>query len=87
MANIKSKIKRTKQSRKAAVRNKGTRSLLKTLISNFRESIEKKDKKKAADLLAQTSKALDKAVSKGVIHSNRAAAKKSNLSKQLKALK
>lgn len=86
MANIKSQIKRIKQAAVATERNKGVRSALKTLILKFNKAVADKDKKKAAELFSQTTKALDKAVSAGVIHLNRAARKKSTLSKQLKQL-
>jgi small subunit ribosomal protein S20 len=87
MANIKSQIKRIKQNAKATERNKGKRSALKTLITKFNKAVEDKDKKQATELFATTSKSLDKATSAGVHHANRAAAKKSALSKKLSTLK
>lgn len=87
MANIKSQIKRIKQNEKAAQRNKGKRSALKTLITKFNKAVEDKNKDEAVKLFTTTSKSLDKAASAGVIHANRAAAKKSAFSKKLNTLK
>ncbi|MCP3800983.1 30S ribosomal protein S20 [Allokutzneria sp. A3M-2-11 16] len=77
MANIKSQVKRIKTNEKARLRNKSVKSALKTAIRKFREAAEAGDKDKAAALLAEASKKLDKAASKGVIHANQAANKKS----------
>jgi len=87
MANIKSQIKRIKQSEKAALRNKGKRSALKTLISKFDKAVDEKNKEQATALFSETTKTLDKASATGIIHTNRAAGKKSTLSKKLNALK
>ena len=77
MANIKSQIKRNKTNEAARQRNQSIRSALRTSIRNFRESVASGDKDKAAVLLKSTSRELDKAVTKGVIHKNQAANKKS----------
>ena len=77
MANIKSQIKRIRTNEKARLRNKSVKSSVKTAIRKFREAAEAGDKDKAAALLAEASKKLDKAASKGVIHPNQAANKKS----------
>lgn len=77
MANIKSQIKRIKTNEKARRRNQSVRSALRTSIRNFREALEAGDKAKAGELLVSTSRQLDKAASKGVIHANQAANKKS----------
>ncbi|SDN53243.1 30S ribosomal protein S20 [Allokutzneria albata] len=77
MANIKSQVKRIKTNEKARLRNKSVKSALKTAIRKFREAAEAGDKEKATALLAEASKKLDKAASKGVIHANQAANKKS----------
>lgn len=87
MANIKSQIKRNRQSRKAAVRNKGDRQALKTLIIKFDKALSDKKKKEAQAIYSETVKTLDKAAASGLIHANRAASKKSDLSKRLAALK
>ncbi|HEX21465.1 MAG TPA: 30S ribosomal protein S20 [Actinobacteria bacterium] len=86
MANIKSQIKRNKQSEVARQRNKKSKSALKTYINKFEETIAGKDKKAAKDALTQAVSRLDKAASKGLIHHNNAAVKKSRLTKKFNAL-
>ena len=83
MANIKSQIKRNKTNEKARLRNKSVKSSLKTAIRKFREAAESGDKEKAVVLLRDASKKLDKAASKGVIHKNQAANRKSGMAKKL----
>jgi small subunit ribosomal protein S20 len=77
VANIKSQIKRNKTNEKARLRNKSVKSALKTAVRKFREAADSGDKDKALELGRSASRALDKAASKGVIHSNQAANKKS----------
>ncbi|MCS3842775.1 MULTISPECIES: 30S ribosomal protein S20 [unclassified Microbacterium] len=86
MANIKSQIKRNKTNEKATARNKAVKSELKTLVRGTREAIAKGDKAAAEAALKVTSKKLDKAVSKGVLHQNQAANRKSSIAKQVAAL-
>ncbi|WP_194419800.1 30S ribosomal protein S20 [Microbacterium abyssi] len=86
MANIKSQIKRNKTNEKARARNKAVKSELKTAVRTTREAIAKGDKATAESSLKVTSKKLDKAVSKGVIHENQAANRKSSIAKQVAAL-
>ena len=77
MANIKSQVKRNKTNEKARRRNQSVRSALRTSTRHFREAVEAGDKGKAGELLVSTSRELDKAATKGVIHANQAANKKS----------
>ena len=77
MANIKSQLKRIKTNEKARLRNKSVKSALKTAIRRFREAADAGDKDKAIELARYASRALDKAVGKGIIHANSAANKKS----------
>lgn len=77
MANIKSQIKRNKQNDAAHERNKSVRSALKTSIRRFREAADAGDPAKAAELARAATRALDRAASKGVIHQNQAANRKS----------
>ncbi|HVX06592.1 30S ribosomal protein S20 [Humibacter sp.] len=86
MANIKSQLKRIKTNEKARERNKAVKSELKTAIRSTREAVVAGDKDKATAALALASKKLDKAVSKGVIHKNQAANRKSAIAKQVSAL-
>ncbi|MEU7641011.1 MULTISPECIES: 30S ribosomal protein S20 [unclassified Streptomyces] len=87
MANIKSQMKRIKTNEKARQRNKAVKSSLKTAIRRTREAIEAGDLEKATAAQALASKKLDKAVSKGVLHKNNAANKKSALAKKVASLK
>jgi len=86
MANIKSQIKRIATNKKAEERNKAVKSELKTAVRRTREAIAAGDKGKAEAALATASKKLDKAVSKGVVHKNQAANRKSAIAKQVAAL-
>ncbi|GAA3175137.1 MULTISPECIES: 30S ribosomal protein S20 [Streptomyces] len=87
MANIKSQMKRIKTNEKARQRNKAVKSTLKTAIRRTREAVEAGDLQKATTAQAEAAKKLDKAVSKGVIHKNAAANKKSALAKKVAGLK
>ena len=86
MANIKSQIKRNKTNEKARLRNKAVKSSLKTAIRKAREAAAAGDVEKATTAARDASRALDKAVSKGVIHKNAAANKKSALASKVAAL-
>ena len=86
MANIKSQIKRNKTNEKARVRNKGVKSSLKTSVRRFREAADAGDRDTAASALKDAAKALDKAASKGVIHANQAANRKSAMAKKVDSL-
>ena len=86
MANIKSQIKRIKTNEKARLRNKAVKSSLKTAIRKAREAAAAGDTAKAVELQRAAARALDKAVSKGVIHANQAANKKSALAKSVNGL-
>ena len=81
MANIKSQIKRNKQNEKAHERNKAVKTGLKTAVRKFRAAAETGDKDGAAALGRDASRMLDKAASKGVIHKNQAANRKSAIAK------
>ena len=86
MANIKSQLKRIKTNEKARLRNKAVKSELRTHVRRVREAVAGGDKDAASVALATASRKLDKAVSKGVIHRNQAANKKSALAKSVNAL-
>ena len=86
MANIKSQLKRIKTNHVATERNKAVKSELKTWIRKFREAADAGDAAAAKEALATASKKLDKAVSKGVIHANQAANKKSAMAKKANSL-
>jgi small subunit ribosomal protein S20 len=86
MANIKSQIKRIRTNEAARMRNKSVKSSVKTAIRKFREAAEAGEKDKAIELMRSASKALDKAASKGVIHANQAANKKSAMAQRANKL-
>ncbi len=86
MANIKSQKKRNRQNEKARLRNQSVRSSLKTAIRKFREAAEAGDLEKATAAQRAAARALDKASSKGVIHKNQAANRKSAIAQRLHKL-
>jgi small subunit ribosomal protein S20 len=83
VANIKSQQKRNRTNELARLRNQSVKSSVRTAIRAFREAAAAGEKEKAAELLVSTSRKLDKAASKGVIHKNQAANKKSALAHAL----
>ncbi|WP_168627514.1 MULTISPECIES: 30S ribosomal protein S20 [unclassified Cryobacterium] len=86
MANIKSQIKRIGTNRKAQERNKAVKSEVKSAIRATREAVAAGDAEKATAALKTAAKKLDKAASKGVIHKNQAANRKSAIAKKVAAL-
>jgi small subunit ribosomal protein S20 len=86
MANIKSNIKRIGTNLKAEERNKAVRSELKSAVRSVREAAAKGDKDAAAKALTNATRKLDKAVSKGVLHKNQAANRKSAIAKKVASL-
>ena len=86
MANIKSQIKRIRTNEIARLRNKAVKSSLKTAVRRFREAADAGEREQALTLMVTASRQLDKAVSKGVIHANQAANKKSAIAKRAAAL-
>ena len=86
MANIKSQIKRILTNQKATDRNKAVKSEVRSAVRAAREAIASGDKVKAAEAVSFAGKKLDKAVSKGVIHKNNAANKKSAIATKAAAL-
>jgi small subunit ribosomal protein S20 len=86
VANIKSQIKRIKQNEKRHQRNKAVKSELKTLVRKFREAADSGDKNTAVEAGRVATRKLDKAVSKGVIHKNQAANRKSAIMKRASSL-
>jgi small subunit ribosomal protein S20 len=87
VANIKSQIKRNKQNEKARLRNKAVKSELKTSVRKFREAADTGNADAAVAAMQAATVKLDKAVSKGVIHKNQAANRKSAIAKRVEQLK
>ncbi|HAM43807.1 MAG TPA: 30S ribosomal protein S20 [Propionibacteriaceae bacterium] len=86
MANIKSQKKRILTNEKARLRNKAVKSSLRTNIRRFNEAAEAGEADKAQELAKVATRSLDKAVSKGVIHANQAANRKSAIAAKAAAL-
>jgi small subunit ribosomal protein S20 len=82
VANIKSQIKRVKTNEKRRLRNNSFPSSVRTAVRKFREAVESGDTEKATELQRAAARALDKAASKGVIHKNQAANRKSAMAKR-----
>jgi len=83
VANIKSQIKRNRQTEKAHERNKAVKSEFKTAVRKFREAAEAGNRAEAQTLMQDASRQLDKAASKGIIHTNQAANKKARMASRL----
>jgi len=86
VANIKSQLKRIRTNEKARLRNKSVKSALKTAVRRFRTAAEAGDRDNALTELQVASRKLDKAVSKGVIHANQAANRKSAMAQRANQL-
>ncbi len=79
MPNIKSAIKRTRTTERNNLRNKTYKSAIKTAKNHVLDSLKAKSKEEVIANLSKAYSAIDRAVSKGVIHKNTAARKKSRL--------
>ena len=86
MANIRSAMKRARQNEKRRTRNATVRSTVRTTVRNARATLASGQAADARTAVADTIQTLDKAVTKGVVHKNTAARKKSRLARQLNAL-
>ncbi|MST49241.1 30S ribosomal protein S20 [Mobiluncus porci] len=86
MANIKSQMKRIRTNEKARLRNQSVKSELKTFVRKTREAVEAGDKELAESNLRVATRKLDVAVSKGIIHKNQAAQRKSKLASRVAAM-
>jgi small subunit ribosomal protein S20 len=86
VANIKSQIKRIRTNEAARLRNKSVKSSLKTAVRRFREAADAGNREAALAAMTSAARELDKAVSKGVIHKNQAANKKSAMAVRANSL-
>ncbi|EPD31937.1 30S ribosomal protein S20 [Propionimicrobium lymphophilum] len=86
MANIKSQKKRILTNEKARLRNKAVKNELRSSVRKFREAADAGNKEDAVKLAASANRLLDKAASKGVIHKNQAANRKSAISSRAASL-
>ena len=86
MANIKSSLKRIKLQEKAAARNKSAKSLMKTNIKKFDAAATEGDRDKTASAFIVATSTVDRAATKGLIHKNKAARRKSRMARKLNAI-
>ena len=86
MANIKSQKKRVLTNEKARLRNNAYKSELRTAVRKVNTAVQAGNKEEADQALRLASKKFDKAVSKGVLHKNNAARKKSSMTLKLNKL-
>ncbi len=86
MANIKSQIKRNRQNQAAYERNRAVRSQLKTARKRFQSTVETGDREAAVAAYRHAARSFDKAATKGVIHRNNAANRKSAMARRLRSL-
>ena len=86
MANHPSAIKRHRQSLKRAARNQAIRSNVRTSVKSVRALVQSGDKAAAQVAFVQVQRALDKAVTKGVLHRNSASRRIARLSRHVAAL-
>ncbi|MGL4761285.1 MAG: 30S ribosomal protein S20 [Sarcina sp.] len=86
MANIKSAKKRIKVTATKTLRNKMLKSALKTAIKKFEVAVDAKNMEEAKVLYTAATRTLDMSVSKGIVHKNMAARKKSRLASKLSAM-
>jgi len=85
MPSHKSALKRVKQTEKRTLRNKSIKTSLKTIMKEAEDALEGGENDKIRETFAVASPAIDKAASKGVMHKNTAARKKSRLAKKVNA--
>ena len=81
MPNSISAKKSHRQSLKRRARNRGQRSALRTSVKRVREAVANGETEQAASLLTATTRKLDQAAAKNLIHANKAARTKSRLAK------
>ena len=86
MPNIKSAIKRVKQTNKKNAQNASQKSALRTSIKTFETAVSNNDIENAKTALLKATKSLDKAATKGLLHKRTADRKKSRLAKKYNEL-
>ena len=83
MAQSKTPAKRARKAEANRLRNKAYKTRLKTSIKKYEQSLNQNDTQVAQENLLQVTSLIDKSISKGILHKNTAARKKSALSKKL----
>lgn len=87
LPNIKSAKKRVKVNETKALQNKMVSTALKTAIKKYKNALESGDKELANATYKEAVKKIDMAVSKGILHQNTAARRKSQFTLALNSLK
>ncbi len=82
MAKSRTSLKRARNAEKSRLRNKSMKSELKSSIKNYEASLTANDLDATRENLLQVTSLIDKGVSKGILHKNTAARKKSKLAKK-----
>ena len=86
MANIKSSAKRAMLIEKTTAKNRSARSLMKTNIKKFDAAVDENDKKAAEGAYKTAVKTVDRAATRNLIHKNKAARRKSAMTRKLNAM-
>lgn len=86
MANIVSQIKRNRQNERARIRNKATRSSIRTALKKFDAAVESGDTDAASAAYRNAASKLDRAAGRNVVHRNYAANRKSSMAKRLESI-
>ena len=86
MAHSLSAKKRIRQNAKRRAQNRGRKADVRTVVREFNNTLQGKDKAQSAEALKATAKTLDQIAATGAIHKNAAARKKSRLQRKLNAL-
>jgi small subunit ribosomal protein S20 len=85
LPNTKSAAKRVRITRKRTLRNASLKSALRTAIKKFNVALESGDLNRAGELLREAVRRIDKSVTKGILHRNAAARRKSRLTRKYQA--
>ncbi len=86
MANHKSAIKKMRQDEVRRIRNKGYKTRFRNVVKKVEAAINERDKETAQQAFQEAVSVIDTIASKGIIHKNTAARKKSRLAKRINAL-
>lgn len=86
MANTAQAKKRARQAEKSRIRNAGQRSNLRTFIKKVLAAVESGNKEQAQAAFKNVVPIIDSAVTKGVVHKNKAARNKSRLNAKVSTM-
>ncbi len=86
MANLQSQKKRIRQDERRHKRNQAHRTRARGRVKEFQQAVADGDEEAAREAFRAASSALDRAASKGVIHDNKAARKKSRMARDLRTV-